>query len=183
MSDYIRYRIPGGCYFFTVNLQERDKTLLVDHIDLLRESVRDCKQKRPFHIDAWVVLPEHMHCMWTMPADDMDYSNRWKIIKTHFSKGLPKLEPRTRNQIKRGERSIWQRRYWEHAIRNDQDYAAHFDYIHYNPVKHGWVDNVIDWPYSSFHRCIEKGLYPVDWASNINDDLQVGEPLVGSGST
>jgi len=100
MSDYIRYRIPGGCYFFTVNLQDRDKTLLVDHIALLRESVRDCKQKRPFHTDAWVVLPEHMHCMWTMPVDDMDYSNRWKIIKTHFSKAIPKLEPRSKSQIK-----------------------------------------------------------------------------------
>jgi len=156
MSNYIRYRIPGGCYFFTVNLQERGKTLLLDHIDLLRESVQACKQKRLFHIDAWVVLPKHMHCMWTMPMDDMDYSNRWKIIKTQFSKGLPKLEPRSRSQIKRGERSIWQRRYWEHAIRGDQDYAAHFDYIHFNPVKHGWVDNVIDWPYSSFHRAVLK---------------------------
>ncbi len=86
MSNYLRYRFAGGCYFFTVNLLERKNTLLVDHIDLLRESVRICKQKRPFHIDAWVVLPEHMHCIWTLPEGDIDFSNRWKIIKPIFQK-------------------------------------------------------------------------------------------------
>jgi putative transposase len=99
MPNYLRYRIKGGCYFFTVNLLERKSTLLIDHIDLLRESVRLCKQKRPFHIDAWVVLPEHMHCLWTLPEGDDDFSNRWKIIKTQFSKGLPKSERRSRLRI------------------------------------------------------------------------------------
>ena len=106
MPNYLRYRIAGGCYFFTVNLLERNNTLLVDHIDLLRESVRACKQKRPFHIDAWVVLPEHMHCIWTLPAGYDDFSNRWKVIKVHFSKGLPKSERLLKVRIKRGERGV-----------------------------------------------------------------------------
>jgi putative transposase len=106
MPNYRRYRIPGGCYFFTVNLLERNNTLLVDHIDLLRESIRLCKQKHPFHIDAWVVLPEHLHCIWTLPGGNDDFSNRWKIIKKHFSKGLPKIERRSQIRLKRGERGI-----------------------------------------------------------------------------
>jgi len=175
MSNYLRYRIPGGCYFFTVNLLERDKSLLVDHIDLLRESVRACKQKYPFHIDGWVVLPEHMHCIWTLPEGDDDFSNRWKIIKTHFSKGLPAIEKRSRIRMKRGERGIWQRRFWEHTIRDDRDYETHMDYLHFNPVKHGWVENVADWPFSSFHLCVKQGIYAVDWASDNNDVLDVGE--------
>ena len=129
MSNYLHYRILGGCYFFTVNLLERNNTLLVNHIDLLRESVRARKQKRPFHIDAWVVLPEHMHStawmqeveqrmerlpsIWTLPSGDDDFSNRWKVIKTHFSKGLPIFERRSKIRIKRGERDIWQRRFLE----------------------------------------------------------------------
>jgi len=111
-----------------VNLVERKNTLRVDHIDLLRELVRLCKQKRPFHIDAWVVLPEHMHCIWTLLEADDDFSNRWKIIKAAFSKGLPNVERRSKMRIKRGERGIWQCRFWERAIRDERDYAAHMDY-------------------------------------------------------
>jgi hypothetical protein len=92
-----------------------------------------------------------MHCIWTLPEGDDDFSSRWKMIKTAFSKGLPKVERRSKVRIKRGERGIWQRRFWEHAIRNERDYEAHMDYLHFNPVKHGWVKSVIDWPYSSFH--------------------------------
>ncbi len=114
-----------------------------------------------------------MHCIWTLPEGDVDFSNRWKIIKTHFSKGLSKSERRSIVRVKRGERGIWQRRFWEHAIRDDRDYENHMDYVHFNPVKHGWVDNVIDWPYSSFHHCVKKGLYPVNWVSDNN--LEVGE--------
>ncbi len=176
MPNYLRYRIPGGCYFFTVNLLERKSTLLVDHIDLLRESVRACKQKRPFHIDAWVVLPEHMHCIWTLPVGDDDFSNRWKIIKVHFSKGLPKLERLSKVRIKRGERGIWQRRFWEHAVRDDSDYENHMNYVHFNPVKHRYVDKVIDWPFSSFHHHVKKGTYSKDWASYKKNDIEMGEP-------
>ena len=178
MSNYRRYRIAGGCYFFTVNLLERNKSLLVDHVDLLRESVRLCKQKHPFYIDAWVVLPEHMHCIWTLPEGDADFSKRWKLIKAEFSKGLPKDERRSMVRIKRGERGIWQRRFWEHAIRDDRDYAIHMDYLHFNPVKHGWVTRVINWPYSSFHRDQKNGLYPADWAGSEDKDIEVGERIL-----
>ena len=176
MPDYRRLRIPGGCYFFTVNLLDRDNSLLIDRIELLRESVRITKQRKPFHIDAWVVLPEHMHCIWTLPPSDDDFSGRWREIKKTFSKALPQTENRSKTRIHRKERGIWQRRFWEHAIRNERDYAAHMDYIHFNPVKHGWVTQVSDWPYSSFHRLVKKGVYARDWASTKEMALSVGEP-------
>ena len=175
MPNYRRYRVSGGCYFFTVNLLERENTLLVDRIGLLRESVRVCKRKRPFHIDAWVVLPEHMHCIWTLPEGDDDFANRWKMIKTHFSKEVPVNERRSKTRLLRGERGIWQRRYWEHLIRDDRDYKNHMDYLHFNPVKHGWVKNVTEWPYSSFHRYLKRGVYSVDWAGGELNDLKTGE--------
>jgi len=174
MPNYLRYRILGGCYFFTVNLLERNNTLLVDHIDLLRESVRACKQKRPFHINAWVVLPEHMRCIWTLPRGDDDFSNRWKVIKVHFSKGLPKSERRSKVWVKRGERGIWQRRFWECAIRDDNDYEKHMDYVHFNSVKHGYVDKVIDWSFSSFHHHVKKGIYSDHWASYEQSEIEMG---------
>ena len=175
MPDYRRYRIPGGCYFFTVNLLDRNQSLLVNQIDLLRESIKIVKQRHPFHIDAWVVLPDHMHCIWTLPHGDSDFSKRWKAIKTHFSKHMPPTERRSKVRIKRGERGIWQRRYWEHAIRDDRDYAAHIDYIHFNPAKHGLVDRVVDWPYSTFHRFVDNGLVASDWAGGSEMDRDVGE--------
>ena len=175
MSNYRRYRVSGGCYFFTVNLLERNKHLLVEHVDLLREAVRITKQQRPFHINAWVVLPEHLHCIWTLPPDDDDFSSRWRAIKTHFSKALPKGERLTLNRQQRGERGIWQRRYWEHVIRDDNDYVRHIDYIHFNPVKHGWVDAVKDWPYSTFHQFVEQGVYSQDWGGGLDNELEVGE--------
>ena len=175
MPNYRHYRVSGGCYFFTVNLLERKNTLLIDRIDLLRESVRVCKRKQPFHIDAWVVLPEYMHCIWTLPEGDDDFSNRWKMIKTYFAKGLPDNERRSKTRILRGERGIWQRRYWEHLIRDERDYKNHMDYLHFNPVKHGWVKKVSEWPYSSFHRYLKSGVYSVDWAGSDLDDLKTGE--------
>jgi REP-associated tyrosine transposase len=175
MPNYRRFRIPGGCYFFTVNLLERRKTLLVDHIDLLRDSVRACQHQHRFHIDAWVVLPEHMHCIWTLPEGDDDFSKRWKLIKTHFYKGLPITERRSKIRQKRGERGIWQRRFWEHAIRDERDYERHMDYLHFNPVKHGWAKQVIDWPYSSFHRYLKSGVYPADWSNNDHNEMEMGE--------
>lgn len=171
MPNYRRYRVPGGCYFFTVNLLERKNALLVERINLLRESVRQCKTAKPFYIDAWVVLPEHMHTIWTLPEGDEDFSGRWKMIKTLFSKGLLVDERRSPVRIKRGERGIWQRRYWEHCIRDERDYENHMDYLHFNPVKHGWVTKVSDWPYSSFHRYVKQGVYPSDWVGD--SDLEI----------
>ena len=169
MSNYRRNRVPGGTYFFTVNLLNRKSNLLIDQIDLLRESIRKTKVKKPFHIDAWVVLPEHLHCIWTLPAGDDDFSGRWRSIKKYFSKSIPEKEYRSQNRVRRNERGIWQRRFWEHTIRDDQDYAAHMDYIHFNPVKHGWVESVKDWPYATFHKCVAEGIYPLDWAGSGDD--------------
>ena len=156
--------MPGGTYFFTVNLLERKSDLLVEYIDCLREAVRMVRFNQPFHIDAWVVLPDHMHCVWTLPDGDADYSSRWKAIKIAFSKSIPKTERLSAVRIAKGERGIWQRRYWEHTIRNDKDYAAHIDYCHINPLKHGLVKQVADWPYSTFHALVKAGIYVENWA-------------------
>jgi putative transposase len=172
MPDYRRYRLPGGTYFFTVNLLQRyPNDLLVRHIDILRSEVRAVREKRPFVIDAWVVLPDHLHCVWTLPPGDDDFTNRWRLIKQGFSKALPITERRSVVRMARGERGIWQRRFWEHAIRNETDYAAHIDYCHINPFKHGYVQRVADWPYSTFHRDVERGIYPLDWAGDLEIDL------------
>ena len=174
MSDYRRNRVPGGTYFFTVNLLERRSCLLVEQIDALRNAVRQVRARRPFHIDAWVVLPDHMHCIWTLPPGDADYSGRWKAIKIAFAKTLPRTERLSVVRARKGERGIWQRRFWEHTIRDDQDYAAHVDYVHINPFKHRLVDHVHAWPYSSFHRFVAAGIYPRDWAGD-SAQLTVGE--------
>jgi putative transposase len=163
MTDYRRNRVPGGTFFFTVNLYDRTSRLLVDRIDLLRDSIRQTLRKSPFHIDAWVVLPDHLHCLWTLPSEDMDYSARWSDIKSGFSRKIPTCEPRSTSRTAKRERGIWQRRFWEHSIRDDKDYAAHMDYIHFNPVKHGLVENASDWRHSTFHLAVAKGLYPRDW--------------------
>ena len=129
-----------------MNLLVRKGDLRVRHIDDLREAVRKTKRERPFHIDAWVVLPDHMHTVWTLPPGDDDFSNRWKAIKIRFVQKLPRTERRSKVRVAKGERGVWQRRFWEHAIRDERDYAAHVDYCHINPVKHGYAKQVADWP-------------------------------------
>jgi putative transposase len=158
MPDYRRHRVVGGTYFFTVNLLERyPNDLLVRHIELLRAVVRAVRKKRPFQIDAWVVLPDHLHCVWTLPTGDDDFTVRWRLIKQDFSRGLPATEHRSAVRVARGERGIWQRRFWEHTIRDEADYAAHIDYVHINPVKHGYVKRVVDWPYRHFTVMLSVG--------------------------
>jgi len=165
MTAYRRARVPGASYFFTVNCaQRRGNTLLTDHIVLLRRSFRQVKADHPFRIEAIVVLPEHLHCIWTLPPGDGDYATRWALIKAGFSRALPHGEHRSDSRVKRGERGIWQRRYWEHLLRDERDFVRHLDYIHWNPVKHGWAGRAADWPYSSFHAYVRRGLYPQDWA-------------------
>ena len=175
MPNYRRNRVPGGTYFFTVNLLDRDSRLLTDHIDALRAAVRDTSARAPFHIDAWVVLPEHMHCVWTLPPGDADYSGRWRTVKKAFSKAIEPGERRSAARRARGERGIWQRRFWEHTIRDDKDYATHMDYVHFNPVRHGLVPAPAGWPYSSFHRAVAAGLYPADWQCKDLPDTDWGE--------
>jgi putative transposase len=175
MPDYRRNRVPGGTFFFTVNLLDRRSNLLVGHIDTLRDAVRRVRARAPFHIDAWVVLPDHMHCLWTLPQGDADFPGRWRPIKIAFVKSLPICEPRSAVMTSRGERGIWQRRYWEHTIRDDRDFAVHFDYIHFNPVKHGLVKHPADWPHSSFRRCVANGLYPGGWTRGSDEPPKAGE--------
>jgi putative transposase len=133
MPDYRRNRVAGGTFFFTVNLRDRHSHLLVMQIDVLHQAVRQVRARAPFRIDAWVVLPDHMHCLWTLPEGDADFPGRWRAIKIAFAKSLPRDEPRSPVMARRGERGIWQRRYWEDPIRDDRDFGAHFDYTHFNP--------------------------------------------------
>jgi putative transposase len=171
MRRYIRARVPGGTYFFTVNLAERSgNSLLVDRIDALREAFRTARQNHPFRTEAMVVLPEHLHVIWTLPEADSDFSTRWALIKARFSRAVEIHETRSDSRLRRRERGIWQRRYFEHVIRDAEDLARHVDYIHWNPVKHGWVERVVDWPYSSFHRFVECGRLPIDWAVSERGD-------------
>ena len=152
MPNY-RRMFDGGCtWFFTANLFDRRSRLLVEHIDALREAVRATRQRFPFEIDAMVVLPDHLHAVWTLPEGDCDFPVRWRLIKIRFSKAIPGGEPLTMTRRVRGERGIWQRRYWEHLIRDERDLNRHIDYCWFNPVKHGLVENAEDWPFSSFHR-------------------------------
>ena len=175
MTQYRRMRVGGGCYFFTVNLADRASDLLVRRIGDLRDAVRACRAARPFQIDAWVVLPEHLHCVWTLPEGDTDFSGRWRAIKGGFSRLMPLAEARSPSRASKHARGIWQRRFWEHAIRDDDDYARHVDYVHFNPVKHGLVHAVADWPFSTFHRAVAQGVYPADWAGNTGEAMDAGE--------
>ena len=174
MSNYRRLFIPGGTWFFTVNLlQRQNNNLLIREVNLLRETVKSVRKRSPFRINAWVVLPEHMHAVWTLPANDTDFSTRWRLIKSGFSRALPKTEYRSGVRIAANERGIWQRHFWEHAIRDEADFERHIDYVHVNPLKHKLVSQVKDWPYSSFHRYVERGIYPVNWCGEI--DLEVND--------
>ena len=177
MREYRGNRIPGATYFFTVNLLDRRSDLLVTYIDSLREAVRNVRRRRPFHIDGWVVLPDHMHCPWTLPDGDSDFPRRWWAIKVAFSKSLPNQYRRAPVLLRPGERGIWQRRYWEHTVRDDRDYTAHMDYIHFNPVKHGLVNAPADWPFSSFRRCVAAGFYPSNRIGSDIELLETGERL------
>lgn len=165
MVDYRRAKVAGGCFFFTVTLVERDATWLTDHAEHLGNCFRAVRQRHPFVMDACVVLPDHLHCIWTLPEGDADFSVRWFLIKSKFSRGLEKGERQRDSRVRRGERGIWQRRFWEHVIRDEQDYRNHVDYIHINPVKHGLVDRAIDWPHSSIHRYVREGLCDPGWVA------------------
>ena len=170
--DYRRVWHKGGTYFFTVNLLQRsDNNLLIEHIDILRNAVRKVKISHPFIIHAWVVLPEHMHCIIELPTHDDDFATRWRLIKSSFSKALPITEYRSDVRLKRRERGIWQRRYWEHLIKNETDYQSHMDYVHINPLKHGLVKQIKDWPYSTFHRLVKEGIYPMDWGGRMEQNV------------
>ncbi len=178
MTNYRRNFIAGGTFFFTVNLANRSQRLLTDHIDDLRAAFRYVNARHPFTTDAIAILPDHLHAIWTLPAEDRDYPLRWRLIKTMFSRAVEQIEPVSNSRKIKGERGIWQRRYWEHTIKDEIDYARHVDYIHFNSVKHGCAPRVADWPHSSFHRFVRAGVLPADWAGiNGADDANFGERL------
>lgn len=180
MSDYRRSNISGGTYFFTVVAQERRPVLTTEAVrTALREAIQQARTTLPFQIDAWVLLPDHLHCVWTLPERDANYSARWAVIKRLVSGRCAKMvnAPQSNSGRKRNERTFWQRRFWEHQIQDDTDMTRHLDYIHWNPVKHGLVKIVKDWPYSSFHKYVVRGVYPDNWGGSeiANADKSFGE--------
>jgi len=176
MTNYRRIYTPGASWFFTVNLLKRQNNpLLIENIKVLRSAFSEVKAKHPFRIDAVVILPDHLHCIWTLPEGGTNYSTRWNLLKGKFSRSLAKGEQLSNSRIKRRERGIWQRRFWEHMLRNEEDFNRHLDYIHWNPVKHGYVSNVMDWPHSSFHKYVKMGWYLENWGSQVEFDFETGE--------
>lgn len=172
MSQYRRARTTGGSYFFTVVTYQRQALLIFpENRQLLREIIQQVRQEYPFIIDAWVLLPDHMHCVWTLPVGDNNYSKRWGLIKSIFSKRAGELFKRekwvTPSRIKHRESTIWQRRFWEHEIRSQEDFNHHIDYVYWNPVKHRYVSRVVDWQYSTFHRDVKAGIYPEFWGDGV----------------
>jgi putative transposase len=174
MSRYRRSLLDGGTYFFTV-VTYRRQTILCDEMlrNALRSAIESVRASRPFTIDAWVLLPDHLHCIWTLPEGDADFSTRWMMIKRKVSIACAAQYEHanwlTPSKQKHRESTIWQRRFWEHQIRDDIDYAKHLDYLHFNPVKHGLTNQAKDWPYSSFHRYVNDGFYEENWG--LSSDL------------
>jgi putative transposase len=176
MSTYRRAKIEGSLFFFTVTLADRSSDLLVREVDRLRRAYRDATSKQPFETEAICILPDHIHAIWSLPEGDSDFASRWMRIKASFSRGLPASTTRSASKVAKREKGIWQRRYWEHTIRDDADFERHVDYIHHNPMKHGLVSRVADWPFSSFHRYVERGILPMDWGGDLTEATgQFGE--------
>lgn len=166
---YRRAKTPGATYFFTVVTHQRQPLFCdTQTIALLRTAFRTVKTNHPFTIDAVVVLPDHLHCLWTLPEADANFSTRWRLIKSEFSRHCPDQYKRQRSKSRqsKGEQAIWQRRFWEHRIQDESDFVQHVDYIHYNPVKHGLVKAPSDWAYSSFHQFVRDGVCAQDWGAN-----------------
>ncbi len=161
--------VEGGTFFFTVALADRSSDLLVRHIDRLRRTYKSVQERYPFESVAACVLPDHLHAIWSLPPGDASFPLRWSLIKSGFSRGLAASMERSASKIAKREKGLWQRRYWEHAIRDDADLARHVDYIHFNPVKHKHVSRVHDWPYSSFRHYVARGLLPPDWGGDVAD--------------
>ena len=180
MSNYRRAKTPGATYFFTVVTHQRQPLFQIECArTALRDAIHDVRQLLPFQIDAWVLLPDHLHAIWTLPPGDADFSQRWSKIKRQTSRACRHLVNQTLltpGQITDGEFGFWQRRFWEHQIRDEKDFRAHVDYIHYNPVKHGYVKRAVDWSYSSSHRYVKEGVYEMDWRMGYGDTISGGEP-------
>jgi putative transposase len=165
MVRYRRNFLPRGTFFFTVTLDDRSSSALTDHVGLLRAAFRGTRNLRPFAIDAIVILPDHLHAIWTLPEGDADFSDRWRRIKGAFTRGVVATGVSVARS-RRGEYALWQRRFWEHTIRDERDFERCADYIHFNPVKHGLVSSPVAWPFSSLHRYVRAGVLPRDWGGD-----------------
>lgn len=163
MPRYIRSMVPGVTYFFTVTLADRSSDLLVREIECLRHAYRAVQRRHPYESVAICVLPDHLHAVWKLPEGDTDYGLRWQQVKRAFSTPVDDVGVLSCSKRSKRERGLWQRRFWEHRIRDEEDFARHVEYIHFNPVKHGHVQQVQDWPYSSFHRWVRRGDVPASW--------------------
>lgn len=179
MPNYRRAKVSGGTYFFTVNTLRRIPVLTEAPVrEALRDAIRRTRETTPFDIDAWVLLPDHLHCIWTLPRGDADFSVRWSAIKRYVSRKCGEtfgIDNLSASRTRRHESGFWQRRFWEHQIRDDADFARHFDYIHWNPVKHGLVARAIDWPYSTFQRFVRDGIYLPHWGLSAQPNMTTGE--------
>ena len=177
--QYRRSKVPGATYFFTIVTYDRQEILCIPHnVEVLRKAFKTVMQHHPFTIEAFVLLPNHIHCIWKLPENDADFSNRWRLIKSNFTRKCisPYNVEIPESRKKKGEKVIWQRRFWEHLIRDDRDFKNHADYIHYNPVKHGLVTEPRSWEYSSFSRFVQAGEYDLEWGSGtpIKFDQTIG---------
>ncbi len=182
MPEYRRAYIPGGSFFFTLVTNQRRKILtLPESREALRYAFSMVQNLNSFEIIAICLLPDHLHCIWTLPVVDADYSTRWKMIKAFFSRKYLRAGGMSGeislSKIQKGEVGVWQRRFWEHTLRDEIDFNRHLDYLHFNPVKHGLVEEVSAWPWSSFHRYVRTGYYPVDWGGN--DHLKLSQEQIG----
>ncbi len=176
MVNYRRNLVPGGTYFFTVALANRRSSVLAENVGALRSAFKKTRMEKPFKIDAIVILPEHLHAILTLPPEDCDYAGRWRRVKGLFTRAVLKSGASIMRDV-RGEYQLWERRFWEHTIRDDNDFEQHVAYIHFNPVKHKHVQRVADWPYSSFHQFVRLGVLPLDWAGVAGDESgEYGEP-------
>jgi len=175
MPDYRRNRVAGGTYFFTVALADRRSDLLVREIAALRAAVARTRRLHPFQIDAWVVLPDHMHAVWTLPEGDAAFSTRWALIKPLFCVSIPRGEARSASRVAKRARGVWQRRFSEHTVRDAEDFARHIDYVHFNPVKDGLTASAGGWPYSALQQGVARGEYPANWPHRVVDRGEFGE--------
>lgn len=176
MSNYRRARDAGALYFFTLVTNQRQPLLTCPDVhQQLRAAIVHTRVRYPFVIHGWVLLPDHLHCVWQLPTNDHDFGRRWSIIKRRVSQNCTGTRLLSCSRQARGELGLWQRRFWKHRIRDEEDYRRHMDYLHWNPVKHGLVDRVADWPWSSFHRLVREGVYPNDWGDSGDNDGCFGE--------
>ncbi|HEY5790602.1 MAG TPA: transposase [Gammaproteobacteria bacterium] len=171
MPDY-RRDYSGNCWFFTVVTAGRERLFTAPQArDALREALAHCRERYPFTVDAWVLLPDHLHAVWTLPQADRDYSRRWSLLKRRFTQGFRRAAGAATAATAAG---YWQRRFWAHRIDDEADFRAHVDYVHFNPVRHGLAQRVCDWPWSTFHRYVRAGILPQGWGGGLALPGRVG---------